>query len=626
MFDIFFKKENEYENIFKNFKNSDENNIIQNIRYIKKYIYKKYEEDTENNSSNESLPNNEELNFYIISFTNKYMNNKSIISSLKSFSIFINKIYNNKNFLLKKINYIIKLSNNQTLPMYNNYKEKQNYMISSIIKKINQSVESSNNVKKIIDEYIINDNDKKLLKAYPYFYKIINKCKKIYPLEYKISTLENILYKFDDNIYRYVYFLHSTVEINSKESAIYLLKNFYFENKPDELIDNIELKRGFIQNFINTKNGKNYILKYQPNRSIMELLINVYLKKITYYSLKNIETETIPNILSKTNNNSNLMNNITGENDITEKTYNNTSNVSNSMIFNFSKESINEHDNKLSNENNYGLDYMNYRENYNLFLLPDYIFINNDNSYCYLIKRYDTDLYKYFNILHNNNEILKFNNIIYILKFIISAVKFLHKHSIIHSDLKLENIVLNYKIYNDNTTIITDLKIIDFDVSLFDKVPELLNPIPEEYNKTLKNKKIRGTKLYMLNDKYMSFKNDIYSMGVIFLIILYKNIKIFALLKIKSIENNVTQKKLFIKCNNFLKNLNTLRTDLNIDENKYILLDLIYEFVENNNTYNFYSTINDKMRFQVLIDFIKDCLKTKYCIELLEQKYSNLLS
>jgi hypothetical protein len=124
----------------------------------------------------------------------------------------------------------------------------------------------------------------------------------------------------------------------------------------------------------------------------------------------------------------------------------------------------------------------------------------------------------------------------------------------------------------------------------------------------------------------MSFKNDIYSMGVIFLIILYKNIKIFALLKRKSIENDVMQKKLFIKCNSFLKNLNTLRTDLNVDENKYILLDLIYDFVENNNTCNFYSTINDKLRFQILIDFIKDCLKTKYCIELLEQKYSNLLS
>ena len=146
MFDIFFKKENEYENIFKNFKNSDENNIIQNIRYIKKYIYKKYEEDTENNSVNELLPNKEELNFYIISFTNKYMNNKSIISSLKSFSIFINKIYNNKNFLLKKINYIIKLLNSPIVSKYNNYKEKQNYMISSIIQKINQSIESSNNV------------------------------------------------------------------------------------------------------------------------------------------------------------------------------------------------------------------------------------------------------------------------------------------------------------------------------------------------------------------------------------------------------------------------------------------------------------------------------------------------
>jgi len=578
MFNILFKTKSEYQELLENFKNSTEKTIIENIIHIKKYIFKK-------SSNTHLLPDCEELKYYIIFFTNKYIENKNIVSSLKSFSIFINKIYNINNFILKKINYIIKLSNNPKLNKSNIFKKEHQSILSNILTKIDESSNMSTMIKTIIEQLIKNDDTNNLLKAYPYLLKIINSCKKTYPFEYQITSLEKILYKCDNNIYKYTYFLYKNIDINNKELVIKLLKNFNFENMPNTVIDNIELKRGFIQNFINLNNGKNYILKYQPNRSIMELIINIYLKHIIHENKVKNSMNTCLNTIC---NNDKI---ITTKTDITNDI---TSDITTKL-------------------------------NSNPFLLPDYFFINSDCSYCYLIKKYETDLYKYFSIIYENNEIIKFVDIINILKFMITAIKFLYNNSIIHGDLKLENIVINYKIDNNNI-LITDLKIIDFDVSLFETIPDVLNPIPDEFNKTLNNKKIRGTKIYLLNDKCMSHKNDIYSMGVIFLIILYKNIKIFALIKKKSIENDNSQKKLFIKCNTFLKNINTLRNEITIDENKYKMLDLIYDFIKSVEISNFYTTINDQFRFPILIDFIKDCLKTRYNIIELEGKYSNLLS
>ena len=86
--------------------------------------------------------------------------------------------------------------------------------------------------------------------------------------------------------------MYKNIDINNKELVIKLLKNFNFENTPNTVIDNIELKRGFIQNFINLNNGKNYILKYQPNRSIMELIINIYLKHIIHENKVKNSTNT----------------------------------------------------------------------------------------------------------------------------------------------------------------------------------------------------------------------------------------------------------------------------------------------------------------------------------------------
>ena len=44
-------------------------------------------------------------------------------------------------------------------------------------------------------------------------------------------------------------------------------------------IDTLNLKRGFIFGLTNKKDQKDYLLKYQPNKSVMELIINSYLKE-----------------------------------------------------------------------------------------------------------------------------------------------------------------------------------------------------------------------------------------------------------------------------------------------------------------------------------------------------------
>jgi serine/threonine protein kinase len=66
-----------------------------------------------------------------------------------------------------------------------------------------------------------------------------------------------------------------------------------------------------------------------------------------------------------------------------------------------------------------------------------------------------------------------------------NSIDFLHTNNIIHSDYKLENIIVNY----DENYDITDLKIIDFDVGLFNTIPENLKKTTENYQKnSLPNK------------------------------------------------------------------------------------------------------------------------------------------
>jgi serine/threonine protein kinase len=502
--------------VFNNFINSDDKNIINNIDIIKYFII--------------YLDSNNitKLINYINNIIHKYIDNKDIYSALKSLCIDCNK------FLLKKISYILNIIKNTQ-----NIKR-----IIFYIKKIYLNFDTNNNnnnvdYNEIIDivQNILNNNEIKD-ESIEIMLKLINKCKM--KINKKDNELENILYKSDKNIYEYIYFLKNDNNIlDNVDKILEFLVYFNYNKKCFQEIDKLNLKRGFIKGLC--KNNKNYLLKYQPNKSVMELVLNCCVKLINTHH----------------------------------------------------------------------------------FLIPKFFFINSDNSYFYIIEKYNTDLYKYFNILNENNKILSFKKIISISFFIANSIKILHKNNIIHSDLKLENIVLNYDDNND----ITELKIIDFDVGLFNKIPETLMPIHPNYEKVFNNKKMRGTRIYMLKEKVMSFNNDIYSLGVISLVLLYKNIKLLLNIKKKSIiDNSQKNKKLIIIYHSLLKKLNYLRDNIEDNDNKIKMINILEDYFKlNRSDLNiFFDDIIDINIFINYKSFILDCINIKYNINELIVKYKSI--
>jgi serine/threonine protein kinase len=170
---------------------------------------------------------------------------------------------------------------------------------------------------------------------------------------------------------------------------------------------------------------------------------------------------------------------------------------------------------------------------------------------------------------------------------------------------------------------INELKIIDFDVGLFNTIPENILPLPENYEKILNNKKIRGTRIYMLKDKFMSFKNDIYSLGVIALILLYKNIRLIIAVDKKNLcDDNPKNKKIIIKNQNLMKKLNKLRDKIEDNKNKIKILDLIDVFLKKNNS-EFFN--NNMYKFKFYKEFIINCLSNTFDINGIIDKYDKLL-
>ena len=167
------------------------------------------------------------------------------------------------------------------------------------------------------------------------------------------------------------------------------------------------------------------------------------------------------------------------------------------------------------------------------------------------------------------------------------------------------------------------MKIIDFDVGLFNIIPESLKPIPEKYEKAFNNKKIRGTRIYMLKSENMTFNNDIYSLGVILIVLLYKNVKIIINLKKESLDSNLSSnKKVLIKYNNIINQLNKLKEK--IEDNKMKLLDVIEKFLIKNDNLNFFDSNNNVDKFIKYKNLIKECIKNKLNINELKIKYKNM--
>jgi serine/threonine protein kinase len=558
--------QNSYVNIVNNFTNSKIENIENNINCIKLFLPYLENQDIQNIRNETNL------------LADKFISNKNTVSSLKAFHIYINKNRNNlhsydKQFSrltshiscientdnIKRI--IFHLKNILKIYPFGVFRDLPQPSVSppEIMRKLPISGEKIY-VSKIINIINAKINKFRNLESSQtnifYFYKFINYIKN-YDNHFQKSDLEKILKSCDKNYYNYIYLLtESNKELGvfcklqtqaaphpgqallgaaefSKELALEFMSKIGYIKKDFPEIDALKLKRGFIQGICD-KNNVDYLLKYQPNKSIMEVFINSYLKSI--------------------GNNS--------------------------------------------------------------FLFPKYFFIHSDNSYFYIIEKYKSDLYKYFDILTSKNIIMKFNEILKIQQFMMNAVKFLHGHKIIHTDLKPDNIVINY----DNEYNITDMKIIDFDVSIFDAIPAALNNTYKPFIKKFNNKKQRGTRVYMIEHEIVSYKNDIFSMGIIILILLYKMMKMIVYVKKKKINDTYNKSMIFIY-QNIIRKINLLKDKIEQHQSKIKIINLMETFFKDN-----IFDDGDFNKFGILKLFILDCInvnKNNMDIYQLSEKFSS---
>ena len=180
----------------------------------------------------------------------------------------------------------------------------------------------------------------------------------------------------------------------------------------------------------------------------------------------------------------------------------------------------------------------------------------------------------------------------YIIKFLTKIIYFLHEIDIIYADIKLENIVVNLE--NNK---ISNMKLIDFDVSLFDNLPNEFENFDFKIQKLLNNKKPRGTKIYMSNNKIMEKSNDIYSFGTFLIILLYKNV-------IKILNDN----KLKISDNLLFKILNRLtyyKNKIEDDQYKKKLIKYIFR-IYNDKRFKHYW--NNKISMKNIYNNVKKCI------------------
>ena len=520
-----------------NLKNSNEKTLENNLKNIKHLV-----------SVKDRL---NEIKDVIDVLSNKFIDKKESVSLLKSYNIYINKYFINKdNNINKKINsMIISIINtdNKTRILFYVKKIKKYIKFNLYIIDKKNIIDNLNNLINL--KYLQQNQNQNQKQNTPLsiliFLKLINFLKKNnHKSNDKNNNFETILARINKNIYDYVYFFKNNNNLLiEKDSSLNFISHLGFIKKEYKEIENLNLKRGFIQGLL--KDNKKYLLKFQPNKSFMELVINFYIKSLQ---------------LEKTS---------------------------------------------------------------NPFLLPEYFFINEDNSYFYIIEKYDSDLYKFFNKLDENIKNFDLPNILKIIFFIINSIKILHDNNIIHSDLKLENIVLNY----DNLYQITDIKIIDFDVSLFDKIPNYLKNLPEPFDKILNNKKPRGTRIYMIKNELMSFKNDIYSLGIIIIMLLYKTIKLdISNNKKKLKEDEIKNKKEIIKQNGIIKKLSLLKDNIEKKESKIKLIDNVINYFkkkEESSELKLKST--NLIKINYLKDLIHNCINTNKNINELLQIYSEKL-
>ena len=454
------------------------NNTTRDKKHIEEYIYtlmNKYKFDKKYNNSI-IIENNEELNEEHIhefnekdkDINDKQNDNNFICQEL--FSLY-KDYFNIDNSLLNNIFEHLFINGTINTDDVNKYYE--------LWKNINIKNDSHNNMSKIIKSFNKNPN---------------------------------ILYLTDKSL------------LEDEYNILKFINNIGFHLKEKDTCNNLKLKRGFIK--ILEKQNENYLLKFQPNKSFIEIIMNSYLQT---------------------------------------------------------------------------------KENASKYIcFPEQIIMNNNNSYFYIMKKYDCDLYKFF----NKKIILYENNIYKIFLFLVKSIHFLHKNNIIYGDIKLENIIVNI---NDKK--INDLKLIDFDVSLFNDLPECLNSFDDKIKKIFSTKKMRGTKIYMKKTEIMTFKNDIYSAGVFMLILFFKNIS-----NILNEEKDIIGENIYEKIK---KKLNNYKNKIEDDQIKTELLDYIIRIYKNRRFIKYWN--NENIPLNKIRKMVQKCFNTDYEINVLLEELKDIL-
>ena len=171
--------------------------------------------------------------------------------------------------------------------------------------------------------------------------------------------------------------------------------------------------------------------------------------------------------------------------------------------------------------------------------------IKDTNKYCYIVTEYCNGG-SLSNCLENyqeeNNKAFPEEIVQYLMKQIMNAIRYLHKNRILHRDLKLDNILINYDNENDrlkNNIMKGKIKIIDFGFARYLKNEELAfstlgSPINMDPGILQKLNKVSNYRDYGYDEKA-----DIWSLGTI----------CYELLIGKSTFDSETMKELLIKVN-----------------------------------------------------------------------------
>jgi hypothetical protein len=130
----------------------------------------------------------------------------------------------------------------------------------------------------------------------------------------------------------------------------------------------------------------------------------------------------------------------------------------------------------------------------------------------------------------------------------------------------------------------------------------------------------------MKNCDQITFHNDLYSLGIIGVVLLYKIIKIIIFnynVYSSTLEHNT---KLIIKNKNIYKEMSKLRDKISENNNHINLLNLCIEFFSKLhklkfNKCNFYNNIDQLYRFK---NIVIDCFDEKYDIDKLYEKYKEI--